>query len=154
MRQRLGIQLQETQLSEKLTRRGDRPAVPVASTAQGRRVDEVLAMVELEEKRRSRVGKLSGGQKQRLAVACALVSEPGPAVPRRADDRPRPAVAPPALGRCVERLPARGGTDRPDDALHGRGRDALRPRGDRRPRPGDRARHAARADRARSAPST
>src|SRR5207302_9499066 len=39
-------------------------------------VDEVLALVELEEKRRSWVGKLSGGQKKRLAVACALVSRP------------------------------------------------------------------------------
>lgn len=75
LRQRLGIQLQETQLSEKLTvietvrlfrsffRRG--PAVP-----------EVIALVQLEEKRNSRVGGLSGGQKQRLALACALVGDP------------------------------------------------------------------------------
>jgi ABC-2 type transport system ATP-binding protein len=39
-------------------------------------VDEVIRIVELEEKRAARVGKLSGGQKQRLAVACALVSDP------------------------------------------------------------------------------
>src|SRR2546430_15779328 len=39
-------------------------------------VDEVLALVELGEKRTAWVGKLSGGQKQRLAVACALVSRP------------------------------------------------------------------------------
>jgi ABC-2 type transport system ATP-binding protein len=39
-------------------------------------VDEVLALVELEEKRGARVSTLSGGQKQRLAVACALVSRP------------------------------------------------------------------------------
>src|SRR5207248_3890714 len=39
-------------------------------------VNEVLALVELEEKRRARVVTLSGGQKQRLAVACALVSKP------------------------------------------------------------------------------
>ena len=36
----------------------------------------MLALVELEEKRRARVVTLSGGQKQRLAVACALVSKP------------------------------------------------------------------------------
>ncbi len=36
----------------------------------------MLAIVQLEEKRRSWVSRLSGGQKQRLAVACALVSEP------------------------------------------------------------------------------
>jgi ABC-2 type transport system ATP-binding protein len=39
-------------------------------------VDEVIAMVQLEEKRDARVGTLSGGQKQRLALACALVGDP------------------------------------------------------------------------------
>jgi len=43
---------------------------------QSHTVDEVLALVELEEKRNARVVTLSGGQKQRLAVACALVSKP------------------------------------------------------------------------------
>ncbi len=43
---------------------------------QSHTVDEVLALVELEEKRQARVVTLSGGQKQRLAVACALVSKP------------------------------------------------------------------------------
>src|SRR5213080_2820908 len=75
LRERLGIQLQETQLADKLT---------VAETVRlfrsfytsSHSVDEVLALVELEEKRGAWVGKLSGGQKQRLAVACALVSRP------------------------------------------------------------------------------
>jgi len=75
LRARLGIQLQETQLSEKLsveeTLRLFRSFYP-----RGRSVDEVLAHVELESKRGSWVGKLSGGQKQRLAVACALVGDP------------------------------------------------------------------------------
>jgi len=75
LRQRLGIQLQETQLAEKLTvletirlfrsffGRGPQPA-------------DVIALVQLEEKQKSRVGTLSGGQKQRLALACALVGDP------------------------------------------------------------------------------
>ena len=75
LRQRLGIQLQETQLADKLT---------VEETLRlfrsfyrdAQAVDDVLALVELEEKRGSWVNKLSGGQKQRLAVACALVSRP------------------------------------------------------------------------------
>jgi ABC-2 type transport system ATP-binding protein len=75
LRERLGIQLQETQLADKLT---------VAETVQLFRsfyrdphsVDEVLDTVQLQEKRGAWVGKLSGGQKQRLAVACALVSRP------------------------------------------------------------------------------
>src|ERR1700730_1352765 len=75
LRQHIGVQLQETQLAEKLT---------VAETVrlfrsfyrQGRDVDVVIRLVELDEKRDARVGKLSGGQRQRLAVACALVSDP------------------------------------------------------------------------------
>ncbi|HEV8445272.1 MAG TPA: ATP-binding cassette domain-containing protein [Gemmatimonadaceae bacterium] len=75
LRQRLGIQLQETQLADKLT---------VAEVVRlfrsfyerGRTVDDVIGLVQLEEKRDGRVGKLSGGQKQRLALACAIVGDP------------------------------------------------------------------------------
>jgi ABC-2 type transport system ATP-binding protein len=75
LRARLGINLQETHLYERLTVeeliRLFRSFYP-----RGRDVDEVIALVSLEEKRRSRYERLSGGQKQRLAVACALVGEP------------------------------------------------------------------------------
>jgi ABC-2 type transport system ATP-binding protein len=75
LRERLGIQLQETQLNDKLT---------VEETIRlfrsfyrcGRRVEEVLGLVGLEAKRASWVGKLSSGQRQRLAVACALLNRP------------------------------------------------------------------------------
>jgi len=75
LRQRLGVQLQETQLSEKLT---------VVETVrlfrsffrQGPTTSDVIAEVQLGEKQDSRVGGLSGGQKQRLALACALVGDP------------------------------------------------------------------------------
>ena len=75
LRQRLGIQLQETQLNDKLS---------VEETVRlfrsfydrGRSVDEVLGIVELESKRTAWVGKLSGGQKQRLSIGCALVGRP------------------------------------------------------------------------------
>jgi ABC-2 type transport system ATP-binding protein len=75
LRQKLGIALQETQLAEKLT---------VLETvmlfrsfyAQGRPANEVIGLVQLEEKAGARVGTLSGGQKQRLALACALVGDP------------------------------------------------------------------------------
>jgi len=75
LRQRLGISLQETQFSEKLT---------VAETLRlfrsfyrnPRPLEEVLDAVQLGEKRAGRVGQLSGGQKQRLALACALVADP------------------------------------------------------------------------------
>jgi len=75
LRQRLGIQLQDTQLSDKLT---------VVETLtlfrsfykQGPTPSEVIGLVGLEEKRDARVVTLSGGQKQRLALACALVGGP------------------------------------------------------------------------------
>jgi ABC-2 type transport system ATP-binding protein len=75
LRQRLGIQLQETQLADKLT---------VIETLRvfrsffhrGPSPEEVIGLVQLEEKRDARVAALSGGQKQRLALACALVGDP------------------------------------------------------------------------------
>jgi ABC-2 type transport system ATP-binding protein len=75
IRQRIGISLQETRLSEKLT---------VLETVtlfrsfyrHGLPPGEAIAQVSLQEKARARVGTLSGGQKQRLAVACALVGDP------------------------------------------------------------------------------
>ena len=75
LRQRLGIQLQETQLNEKLSVE-EIVRLFRSFYRRGPSVDEVLATVELEAKRESWVGKLSGGQRQRLAVACALVNEP------------------------------------------------------------------------------
>ena len=75
LRERIGIQLQETQLSEKLT---------VIETitlfrsfyAKGLAPDEVMRIVRLEEKEEVWVRKLSGGQKQRLSLAVALVGDP------------------------------------------------------------------------------
>src|SRR5438046_463772 len=75
IKERIGISLQETKLSEKLT---------VIETLtlfrsfyhSGLEPAEAVRRVSLEEKINARVGKLSGGQKQRLAVACALVGDP------------------------------------------------------------------------------
>ena len=75
LRERLGIALQETQLSEKLTVE-ETLTLFRSFYASPRPVDEVVDLVSLGEKRRARVVELSGGQKQRLAVACALVGDP------------------------------------------------------------------------------
>jgi ABC-2 type transport system ATP-binding protein len=75
LRQRLGIQLQETQLAEKLTVE-ETVRLFRSFYSRGRTVDEVIRLVQLDEKRDARVGKLSGGQKQRLALACAIVGDP------------------------------------------------------------------------------
>jgi ABC-2 type transport system ATP-binding protein len=75
LRQRLGVQLQETKLSEKLTVR-ETVRLFRSFFDEGRDVEEVMDLAGLQEKAAARVGKLSGGQKQRLALACALVGAP------------------------------------------------------------------------------
>ncbi len=75
LRERLGVQLQETQLAEKLTVE-ETLRLFASFFSRPRAVADVIDMVELGEKARARVGRLSGGQKQRLALACALVSDP------------------------------------------------------------------------------
>jgi ABC-2 type transport system ATP-binding protein len=75
LRQRIGIQLQETQFPDKLTVE-ETLRMFRSFFKQGISVDESIRTAQLEEKRSSRVGGLSGGQKQRLAMACALVGDP------------------------------------------------------------------------------
>ncbi len=75
IRERLGIQLQETRLPDKLTVY-EVVRLFRSFVARGRGVDETIATVELEAKRDARVERLSGGQRQRLALACALVGDP------------------------------------------------------------------------------
>ena len=75
LRQRIGIQLQETQFPDKLTVE-ETLRMFRSFFKRGISVDESIATSQLEEKRKGRVGTLSGGQKQRLAMACALVGDP------------------------------------------------------------------------------
>lgn len=75
LREQLGIQLQDTQLAEKLTVRETLDLFR-SFYRRGRNTTDVIDMVELGEKTDARVGTLSGGQKQRLAIACALVGDP------------------------------------------------------------------------------
>ncbi|HKH83636.1 MAG TPA: ABC transporter ATP-binding protein [Gemmatimonadales bacterium] len=75
LRERLGISLQETQFSEKLTVEETLHLFRSFYRA-GASPEAVIGMVQLGEKAKARVGALSGGQKQRLALACALVGDP------------------------------------------------------------------------------
>lgn len=75
LRQRLGIQLQETQLAEKLSVE-ETLRLFRSFYEQGPTVDALLDRVGLTSKRTAWYGTLSGGQKQRLAVACALAGDP------------------------------------------------------------------------------
>ena len=75
VREWLGISLQETRLSEKLTVR-ETLILFSSFYREPRPASEVLEELQLTEKADTWVGKLSGGQRQRLAVATALVGNP------------------------------------------------------------------------------
>lgn len=75
LRELMGISLQETRLSEKLTVR-ETLKLFASFYRQPRSIDLILEQLQLTEKADSWVGKLSGGQRQRLAVATALVGNP------------------------------------------------------------------------------
>jgi ABC-2 type transport system ATP-binding protein len=75
IRERIGISLQETRLSDKLTVR-ETVTLFRSFYRQGINSDEAIARVSLAEKANAWVVKLSGGQRQRLAVACAIVGDP------------------------------------------------------------------------------
>ena len=75
LRQRIGISLQETQFSEKLTVH-ELLSVFRSFYDRAHEVEHVISVVQLDDKSRARIGSLSGGQKQRLAVACALIGDP------------------------------------------------------------------------------
>lgn len=75
LREWLGISLQETRLSEKLTVR-ETIELFASFYREPRASGDVLDQMQLSEKADTWVGKLSGGQRQRLAVATALVGNP------------------------------------------------------------------------------
>ena len=75
LREWLGISLQETRLSEKLTVR-ETLQLFASFYRHPTSIESVLDELSLREKADAWVGKLSGGQKQRLAVATALVANP------------------------------------------------------------------------------
>jgi ABC-2 type transport system ATP-binding protein len=75
LRQRLGVQLQDTTLADKLE--VEEVLYLFRSFCErGRRISDVLDWVGLEQERHVRYHTLSGGQKQRVAIACALVGDP------------------------------------------------------------------------------
>ncbi len=76
----LGVVPQETSLYEELSAErnlrfhAELYGVPAAKV-QGR-IDAMLSLAQLSERRRSRVGTFSGGMKRRLAIARALLHDP------------------------------------------------------------------------------
>jgi ABC-2 type transport system ATP-binding protein len=75
IRQEIGISLQETRLSEKLTIL-ETLTLFRSFYRSGMEPEEAISRVSLQEKTHARIKALSGGQKQRVAVAMALIGNP------------------------------------------------------------------------------
>ena len=106
----------------------------MGAKASRQTADELLEQFQLTKWAKASVFALSGGHGAAAHGGPGHLPPPGRAVPRRADGRARPAEPPGAVGSA--RRAARPGADHPaDDALHGRGRPALRPGRHHGPRP-------------------
>ena len=74
-RERIGVVLQQSQLWPNLTVR-ETHAIFAGYYCAPRDVDEVIALVGLQQKANARVKSLSGGQKRRLDLGLALIGDP------------------------------------------------------------------------------
>lgn len=75
VRARIGVQLQEASFFDRLTVE-ETLRLFGAFHREMASIDDVIARLQLEEKRRSWVARLSGGQRQRLSIAVALINDP------------------------------------------------------------------------------
>jgi ABC-2 type transport system ATP-binding protein len=79
LRERVGIQLQSSELPDKLAV-GEALELFAAFYDDPADPDELMTRLGLTEKRDTRFAKLSGGQKQRLSIALALIGRPQVAI--------------------------------------------------------------------------
>lgn len=75
LQERLGVQLQETQLADKLTVE-EVLRLFRSFYSSGRSVEDLIQELDLQAERKQQYFKLSGGQKQRVALGTALAGDP------------------------------------------------------------------------------
>jgi ABC-2 type transport system ATP-binding protein len=75
LQERLGVQLQDTQLADKLMVE-EVLRLFRSFYRRGRSVDDLIRELDLEAERKQQYHKLSGGQKQRVALGTALAGDP------------------------------------------------------------------------------
>jgi ABC-2 type transport system ATP-binding protein len=76
LHQLIGLSLQETRFMDKLTAYETMRLFASFYKLDAHRVDEVFALIGLEDKKKAFVDNLSGGQRQRLALGVALLNKP------------------------------------------------------------------------------
>jgi ABC-2 type transport system ATP-binding protein len=76
LRRFLGISLQETRFIDKLTATETLRLFASFYGIGDKRIDEILELVRLQDKRKAYTVNLSGGQRQRLALGIALMNSP------------------------------------------------------------------------------
>ncbi|HNQ08063.1 MAG TPA: ABC transporter ATP-binding protein [Tetrasphaera sp.] len=73
---RIGVQLQASAFFERLTVDEQLRCFAELYGMPRSRIDTMIELVGLQEKRKVRTEDLSGGQKQRLSIACSLINDP------------------------------------------------------------------------------
>ena len=103
VKRRIGVVPQVNNLDRSLTGRENllfhAEYFGIAKHVRERHADELLARFQLTERANEKIVGYSGGMAQRLKIARAH-ARPRDPLPRRADHRPRSAVAPRALGHA------------------------------------------------------
>ena len=72
----IGLSLQETRFTDKLTVAETLKLFASFYELDKKRVDEIIEIIDLEEKRKSLTVNLSGGQRQKLALGISLLNKP------------------------------------------------------------------------------
>lgn len=73
--ERIGVQLQETQLYKKYTV-SETLRLFASFYKKSETLEDVIALLKLDEIRNKRLERLSGGQRQAVYIACALINRP------------------------------------------------------------------------------